>query len=272
MQIFFLFLRMSTMWEAMHFHHSDQQKLVAGLRAFEISVAPRETSEQHHQTTVQLWQIVREWHSQFQNLATHQKEYIRALNSWLKLNLIPIESGLKEKPSPPATRVKPPIQDLLHAWQDQLEKLQDGSAKSAVYGFSEVVNAIVMLQEDELKLRERCEETRKEFSRKKRSFEEWHRRYVEKKNENAGGEEASQKDLVEGRKFALESLEVRLKSEEEAYQKTCKQVRETSVGKLRSKLPELFQAMAEFSLACSEMYKQLRVVTQSGKPGPAASG
>ncbi|KAG0449473.1 hypothetical protein HPP92_027345 [Vanilla planifolia] len=172
---------MATMWEAMHTHHSDQYKLVAALRACDVSLAPRETSDQHHDITIQLWNVVREWNSQFQNLVTHQKEYIQALNSWLKLNIIPIESNLKEKVSSPAKVAKPPIQDLLRGWLSQLEKLPEASAKSAILSFSEVIHTIVILQDDELKLKERCEETRKEFIRKKRYFDEWRRRYMERK-------------------------------------------------------------------------------------------
>ncbi|XP_020584816.1 uncharacterized protein LOC110027645 [Phalaenopsis equestris] len=261
---------MSRMWEAMHFHHSNQQKLVAALRDFEISHAPRETSEQHHETTIQLWQIVREWHSQFQNLITHQKQYIKSLKSWLDLNLIPIKSSLKENSSSTPPEIKPPIKDLIHAWHDQLEKLPDGFAKGAIISFSEVIKTIIILQEDELKLKERCEETRKEFFRKKRNFEDWHRKYVEKRAENKDGDDTNQKDMVEERKFAVESLEIRLKSEEETYQKTCKQVREKSAGTLKNKLPELFEVMSEFSLSCAEIYKQLRIITQPEKP--TASG
>ncbi|PKA67300.1 hypothetical protein AXF42_Ash004793 [Apostasia shenzhenica] len=245
---------MATMWEAMHLHHSNQHKVVAALRACDVSITSRETSEQHHDTTIQLWQVVREWHSQFQNLVTHQKEYIQALNSWLRLNLIPIESSLKERVSSPPRTVEPPILDLLHAWHDKLEKLPDVPPRTAIYSFSEVINTIVVLQEDELKLKEKCEETRKEFVRKKRAFEDWH----PQENDQDDIEATNHMDLVEKRKFVVETVEIRLKSEEETYQKTCRHVREKSVVSLRTHLPELFRAMSDFSLACSEIYKQLR--------------
>lgn len=257
------------MWEAMHLHHHNQKDLFAGLGACEFSLGTRETSEQHHVTTIQLWQTVQEWHLNFQTLATRQKEYIKALNNWLELNLIPIESSLKEKPSSPPKQVKPPIQDLLHAWHDQLEKLPDGNAKNAIYSFSECIRKIVNLQEDELKLKETCEESRKEFVRKRRNFEDWHLKYVEKKTDGAGGEDANEK-VVEERKFAVESVEIRLKSEEEAYHKTCEKVRRESIVSLTNKLPDLFHAMSEFSLACSQIYKQLQIITQS--ENPPASG
>ncbi|KAG0453689.1 hypothetical protein HPP92_024993 [Vanilla planifolia] len=54
-----------------------------------------ETTEQHYGRTVQLQEVVKDWQSQFENLVKYQKDYIHFMNSWLKLNLIPIESSLK---------------------------------------------------------------------------------------------------------------------------------------------------------------------------------
>ncbi|EHA8590890.1 putative Nitrate regulatory gene2 protein [Cocos nucifera] len=260
--------RMAKMWETMHVHHGTQHKIVVNLRAFNILLTPKETSEQHHERTVQLWQIVREWHSQFEKLTKNQKEYIKALNSWLRLNLIPIESSLKEKVSSPPRPSQPPIQALLHSWNDQLEKVPDELARSAIYSFSEVVRTIVVHQQEELKTKEKCEDLRKEFMRKKRAFDDWSRKYLERRaasgeEANPEGGEGSHQDTLAERKLAIETLESRLKNEEEANGKLCKQVREKSLGSLQTHLPELFRAVSDFALACSEMYKKLRSVTQS---------
>ncbi|KAJ4978609.1 hypothetical protein NE237_009389 [Protea cynaroides] len=40
---------MGKMWESMHAHHDAKLKIVSDLRALDISHAPKETSEQHHQ-------------------------------------------------------------------------------------------------------------------------------------------------------------------------------------------------------------------------------
>ncbi|KAG1365442.1 hypothetical protein COCNU_12G004420 [Cocos nucifera] len=260
--------RMAIMWETMHVHHGTQHKIVANLRAFDISLSPKETSEQHHECTIQLWRVVREWHSQFEKLMKNQKEYIKSLNSWLKLNLIPIESSLKEKVSSPARPSQPPMQALLHSWNDQLEKLPDDLARSAIYRFSEVVHTIVVHQQDELKMKEKCEDLRKEFMRKKRAFDDWYQKYSEKKaasgeEANPEGGEGSNQDRVAERKLEVDGLEVRLKVEEEKHRNLCKQVREKSLGSLRTHLPELFRSMTDFALECSKMYKKLISVTQS---------
>ncbi|XP_010931963.1 protein ALTERED PHOSPHATE STARVATION RESPONSE 1 [Elaeis guineensis] len=259
---------MAKMWETMHVHHGTQHKIVANLRAFAISSSPKETSEQHHECTVQLWRVVREWHSQFEKLMKNQKEYIKSLNSWLKLNLIPIESSLKEKVSSPPRPSRPPIQPLLHSWNDQLEKLPDELARSAIYSFSEVIRTIVVHQQEELKMKEKCEDMRKEFMRKKRAFDDWYQKYLEKKaasgeEANPEGGEGSNQDRVAERKLEVDGLDARLKAEDENHGKLCKQVRDKSLGSLRTHLPELFRSMSDFALECSEMYKRLISVTRS---------
>ncbi|XP_020100192.1 serine/threonine-protein kinase Tao-like [Ananas comosus] len=259
---------MGKMWGTMYEHHRSQLKIATGLRAFDISLAPKETSEAHHDRTIQLCEVVREWHSQFQKLMLHQKEYIKALNSWLKLNLIPIESSLKEKVSSPPRQADPPIKKLLHAWNDFLDKLPDELARAAINSFAEVIHNIVVYQQDELKSKHKCDETRKELDRKKKQFDDWRRKYMERRasmgeeNTTEGGEGGNPDPVVE-RKIAVEALEIRLKEEEENHKKQCKQVREKSLGSLRMHLPELFRSLSEFAIAISEMYKKLWSITQS---------
>ncbi|XP_039115130.1 nitrate regulatory gene2 protein-like [Dioscorea cayenensis subsp. rotundata] len=258
---------MSKMWETMHSHHVSQCKISGELRALDTSNAPRETSEHQYDRTVQLWQVVGEWHSQLQKLITHQKEYIYNLNEWLKLNLIPIESNLKEKVSSPSQIQRPPIQALLLTWHEQLEKLPDSLAKGAIFNFSAVINAIIISQQEELKLKEKCEESKREYTRKLRAFEEWSRKYSQKMTTLSSSEvsdppsndEIIQTDPSQERKLAVETAKSKLDSDVEAYQKLCKKVREKSLATLKNHLPELFRSLSEFALACSEMYKKLNI-------------
>lgn len=257
------------MWEIMYSHHDSQLKIVNDLRALDVSNTIRETSEHHHGRTVQLYDVVREWHSQFQKLISHQKEYIQALNSWLKLNLIPIESNLKEKVSSPPRVHHPPIQALLFSWHEYMEKLPDELAKNAIQSFSAVINTIMLLQQEEMKQKEKCEEIRKEYVRKSRAFDDWYHKHSQKRA--ASGEDmevenpegGNQKDLVAERKFVVDSLKTKLDEEIEAHQKLCRQVREKSFNSLKSHLPELFRAMSDFALASSDMYKSLGSLSAS---------
>ncbi|KAL4333691.1 hypothetical protein GQ457_07G038330 [Hibiscus cannabinus] len=277
-KLFVLVDGMANMWARLCIHHDSQLKVVEKLKPLDIAFASRETTKHHHERTIQLHNVVQEWHSQFDKLVSHQKQYILALYNWLKLNLIPIESSLIERVSSPPRAQNPPIKTLLHTWHDCLEKLPDEVAKSAIYSFAAVIKTIIIHQDEEMKLKEKCEETRKEFLRKNQAFEEWYHKYKQRRSgsdetDAERGEDANAKDdAVSERQFAVESLKKRLEEEVEAHEKHCIQVREKSLGSLKIRLPELFRAMSDYSHACSDAYEKLRtVVIQSQKPNSAFS-
>ncbi|KAI3687402.1 hypothetical protein L1987_81098 [Smallanthus sonchifolius] len=256
---------MSKMWDSMCEHHDNQLTIVADLKSLDVSGAPKETTKHHYERTVQLYHVVQGWHSHFETLVTHQKNYVQALNSWLKLNLIPIESSLKEKISSPPRVQTPPIQTLLHSWHDQLQKLPDELAKSAISSFAAVIETIMNHQEEEMKLKDRWEETRKEFFRKNQAFEDWHQRYIMRR----GPQDETEPNRVTGpdpiaeRQFAVETLKKKLEDEMEAHQKLCVQVRDKSLGSLKIRLPELFRAMSDYAHVCRDSYQRLRSTVHS---------
>ncbi|XP_027356879.1 nitrate regulatory gene2 protein [Abrus precatorius] len=261
-----LVIEMANMWENMCIHHDSQLKIVTDLKSLDISQAPKETTKHHHERTVQLWNVVQEWHSQFEKLVTQQKHYIEALNSWLKLNLIPIESSLKEKISSPPKAQNPPIQALLHAWHDYIDKLPDELAKSAISSFAAVIKTIILQQEEEMKLKERCEETRKEYLKKNQAFEEWYQKHLLRRGadeaEHERGEEVNTNNPVSERQFVVDSLKKKLEEEIESHQKLCVQVREKSLQSLKTRLPELFRALSDYAHACADAYEKLKYITQ----------
>nr|XP_016485473.1 PREDICTED: uncharacterized protein LOC107805890 [Nicotiana tabacum] len=255
---------MAIMWETMRGYHVSQSKIVQALRSLDISQSPKETTEHHHERTLQLYVVVQEWHSQFDKLVTHQKQYIKALNNWIKLNLIPIDTNLKEKVSSPQRPQNPPILSLIHAWHDYLDKLPDELARTAIYNFSAVINTIFEYQKEEMKLKDRCEDTRRELNKKTRQYEDWYHKYMQRRTppDEMDPDQAHVDSLVVDRQLQLEALRKKLEDEEEAYQRQCLQVRDKSLTSLRSRLPELFGAMSEFSLACADMYRDLRSISK----------
>ncbi|XP_021895898.1 uncharacterized protein LOC110813170 isoform X2 [Carica papaya] len=258
---------MATMWETMQFHHESQSKIVIALRSLDISQSPKETSKHHHERTIQLFSIVHEWHEQFSKIIKCQKDYVKALNSWLKLNLIPIESNLKEKVSSPPRVQSAPIQMLLLAWHDYIDKLPDEVARVAIFNFGAVIDTIMQQQVVEMALKEKCDETRKELARKTRQFEDWYNKYMQQRVPDDFDpdkpEDNPHKDVVAEKQFVVDALKKRLEEEEEAYQKQCLHVREKSLASLKTRLPELFRAMSGIASDCSNMYRQLRSISQA---------
>nr|GMD88487.1 nitrate regulatory gene2 protein [Ipomoea batatas] len=263
---------MGRMWESMCTHHENQLNIATHLKSIDISITtPIETSKHHLEHTIQLAKVVADWGQQFDHLVNNQKSYIQALNAWLKLNLIPMESNnLKDKtisspPTPP-----PPIQPLLQAWHELLEKLPDELAKSAIASFEAVIRTIIAHQEEEVRLKEKCEETRKEYVRKRQAFEEWYQKYTQRRTMEAITETTNPKDPIAEKQFAVVSLKKRLEDEIEAHQKQCIQVREKSLGNLKVRLPELFHSITDYSHACLDAYQRLGLlVVQQSQNRPA---
>uniref|UniRef100_A0A0D9WG70 DUF632 domain-containing protein n=1 Tax=Leersia perrieri TaxID=77586 RepID=A0A0D9WG70_9ORYZ len=256
--------RMAKMWEDMHLHHQNQLKTVLNLKSVDISDSHIETSDHHHSHTRQLRDIVEKWTANFSDLMSYQKEYINALYSWLKLNLIPIESSLKEKVASPPRVQQPPVKALLQAWNEHLTKLPDDIAKGAIVSFRAVLDTILSVQDEELKQKETCEHTRKEYMRKARAFEDWYHKHAQRRAfdvDPESGEGTSQKDVVAEKRFAVESLKNKLDDEVEAHNKLSKQVREKSLSILKAHLPELFRALTDFSHNSFDMYSKLRLMS-----------
>ncbi|XP_012847201.1 PREDICTED: LOW QUALITY PROTEIN: uncharacterized protein LOC105967162 [Erythranthe guttata] len=256
---------MTKMWESMCTHHDSQLSIVSNLKSLEISGSLIETTKHHHERTNQLSAVVDQWHSQFEKLVNNQKQYINSLNSWLKLNLIPIESSLKEKVSSPPHTPTPPIHPLLRSWHDLLEKLPDEVAKTAISSFAAVIKTIGIHQEEEMKMKEKYEETRREYYRKKQSFEEWYQKYMQRRagQNDENDPDKGVKDPVSERQFVVDSLKKRLDEEMEEHQKMCVQVREKSLGSLKIRLPELFRALSDYAHSCFDAYQRLRLIIMS---------
>ncbi|KAH9603073.1 hypothetical protein KSS87_012015 [Heliosperma pusillum] len=258
---------MAKMWENICLHHDTQLQITTELKSLDIMLAPRETTRPHHQCTVQLSNVIQQWLEQFENMVNQQKQYVRCLHNWLKLNLIPLESSLKEKVSSPPRSKNPPIQYLLHAWHDSLEKLPDEVTRTAISSFGAVIKTILLQQEEEMKLKQTCEEMRKEYLRKNQAFEDWYHKYIQRKGPEAmdpdPGEDGTGKDPITERRFVVSSLKKKLEEETEKHQRQCVQVREKSLGTLKTRLPELFRALSEYAHASCDSYNKLRAIVLS---------
>lgn len=252
------------MWETMKVQHENQSRIAKVLRDnLDLSQSTTETTEHHHERTIQLLAVVQDWYMQFCKLIDHQKEYTKALSNWLRLNLIPIERSMKEKVSSPPRLENPPIQRLLLSWQDKLDKLPDEMGRSAINNFAHLIDTIVQHQLDEMKLKKKCEESRKELQKKQQQFEVWYHKHMKRKTPELDPERTddnSYNDDVAERRLIVDSVEKRLKEEEEAYKKLCIQVREKSLVSLKTRLPELFRAMTGTAIACSKMYGELKIL------------
>ncbi|KAF3794314.1 hypothetical protein EJ110_NYTH01247 [Nymphaea thermarum] len=254
---------MAEMWENMRVSHNNQLRISGDLKHLDISNSCKETSESHHKRTEQLCRVASEWGKEFDELVKNQKEYVRALNNWIRLSLVPTESSLKEKVSSPPRVVDPPIKILLIAWNDGLEQLSEEVAKNAITGFAAVVDAIFRQQKEELSQKQRLEDAKKDHERKVQNFQDWLQKYKQKKGPEdidpdraEGGDENDV--VITDKKSVVEASKIRWDDEAEKYEKLCKQTREKSLGSLKTGLPGLLTAMVDYAGSCAVAYANIR--------------
>ncbi|KZV56095.1 hypothetical protein F511_06112 [Dorcoceras hygrometricum] len=253
---------MAAMWETMRAHHERKYEIVQALRLLGDSQSPKETNDHHFERTRELVGVIREWHSNIDELMTQQREYIKAIHGWLKLNLVPIDINLNEKVTSPGRSQNPPILRLVQTWNGYLDEVRDQPAKAAIMNFAATMETIWLFQKDEMDFRKRCADSRKDLMRKKQDFDNWFNKYMQKRTppDEVDPDRAQDSDLIAERKLIVESAEHKLEKEEEDYLKHCVQVRQKSLNSLKSQLPALFRALSDFSLACSDMYNKLRSI------------
>ncbi|GFP92080.1 hypothetical protein PHJA_001352100 [Phtheirospermum japonicum] len=162
---------MTTIWETIRLQHENKSKIVQYLRLLDISQSPKDTSDHHHERTRQLGGVVQEWHTHFSELMGQQKEYIKALNSWLKLNLIPIDTSWKEKVSSPGRPQTPRYRCFCMRGTIISGSFRDEPAKATINNFAAIIKNIWQHQKEELEFRNKCGESRKELIRRTRDFE-----------------------------------------------------------------------------------------------------
>ncbi|KAL5698484.1 hypothetical protein ACHQM5_029516 [Ranunculus cassubicifolius] len=256
---------MGRMWETMNAQHKAQMKISEDLKSLNVQDTPNETTEDHHKRTVQLYGAADDWHRHFGKLMMNQRNYVTNLNSWLKLNLIPLESNIKERVSSPPRLYRPPIHAFLHVWSDGLDRLPNELAGSAISSFAAIMDNIRILQEEEATLKMKCEKTNKELMRETREFDDWYRKYMERVDMDPTRGDDNKKDPLGERQMRIEILKQRLEAEEDSYRKHCMHVREKSLATLKNHLPELFGAMSKFSDAAMSMYKKLVPLAQPSR-------
>ncbi|KAJ0603494.1 hypothetical protein HanRHA438_Chr02g0048761 [Helianthus annuus] len=241
------------MWNNIQKQHKQQLTIVQRLINIKtrISHLPDNKSECNSKNIEKIYLQVTNWRFEFEKLTNHKSEYIKSLNNWLKLNLTCIDHNVRSQNSK--------IESLLRTWNDRIEKLPEEGVKTAIRSFSCVVVTSVRYHEEEMKLKERCDEIRQEITRKTRKFEEWCDKQIAKRmpSDEMDVDVMDDMNLIAEQQVVVEVLKRLLEEAEEVYQRHRVKVKEMAVLNLTAALPEVFTAMAEFSGACTRMYESL---------------
>eukprot|EP00249_Psilotum_nudum_P020684 c27808_g1_i1 orf=433-2574(+) len=260
------------MWKSMLKCHQQQCQIIGDVTFLDKLSVPDETTDFHRKNTLQLEEEINLWHQKFEKMLITQKEYMNALHAWLRLNIIQIESEVKDKSASPQNMVSLPIYVLCKAWIQALDQLPGNAGLQSLKTFSGLIHELVLRQVEELKQKKNHGILSKEFEKKLQSLMHFERKHTVKHVDRqvSGGEEepvqlATVKNPIQERKVYLDALKKRVEEEREKHEKLRLQSRNVVFTNLRTGLPPVFNAFAEFASACSETYFKLHELTVTGK-------
>ncbi|KAF8113854.1 hypothetical protein N665_0045s0093 [Sinapis alba] len=244
------------MWKAMHQFHEIQNNIVQQVQGLiNRSGKGESTSELHRQATRDLETAVSLWHSSFCRLIKFQREFIRSVQAWFKLTLIPVchdeNTGHKEPVDAYA---------FCDEWKLTLDRVPDTVASEAIKSFINVVHVISAKQSEELKIKKRTESASKELEKKASSLRNIERKYYQSystvgfglPDSGPDGQVLDARDPLTEKKLELGACQRRVEEEMLKHSKAIEVTRAMTLNNLQTGLPGVFQALTSFSALFTE--------------------
>ncbi|CAA0813260.1 Protein of unknown function (DUF630 and DUF632 [Striga hermonthica] len=243
------------MWRSMNRSHEIQHNIVQQVRGLTNRTSIDEsTSEPHRQATRELESAVATWHSSFLRLMRSQREFIRSLNAWLKLVLLPLNN---DDPQNNDTKEYSGTFAFLEEWKLALERIPDPVASEAIQSLNNVIHSISLKQTEEIKSRKRVEIVRKELEKKALAISDIEKKYYSSYStvgigSRDKGPVLDVQDPLAEKKAELEVFRRRVEDETVSHSKAVEVTRAMTLSNMQTGLPSVFQAMTGFSASMAE--------------------
>lgn len=252
------------MWTSMCACHQKQLQMVDDLMALEMISSLDETSKFHRTITEELSKEITNWQQSLRNLIKTQKDYPVALHEWLHLNVIPIESDVKDKQAAPQHLHRPPVYLLCKAWIEALKDISGMNVMKDLEKFSDILLNMLTKQEEELRQKNKYETLEREYERKKSSLETFEKKYGNKHMEMHAAQENEElitRNPVQERKSNVDLLQRRVDEEKEDHAKLCQQNSTMILKGLQEGLPGVLRSVRTFSDENAKAYTRLYITS-----------
>lgn len=245
------------MWKSMHQFHDIQNNIIQQVQGLiNRSGKGESTSELHRQATRDLETAVSLWHSSFCRLIKFQRDFIRSVQAWFKLTLLPVCHDDN-------TSHKEPVDAYAFCdeWKLTLDRVPDTVASEAIKSFINVVHVISAKQSEELKIKKRTESASKELEKKASSLRNIERKYYQSYSTvgfglpDSGpdnGHVLDARDPLTEKKIELGACQRRVEEEMLKHSKAIEVTRAMTLNNLQTGLPGVFQALTSFSALFTE--------------------
>ncbi|XP_008813601.2 protein ROLLING AND ERECT LEAF 2-like [Phoenix dactylifera] len=244
------------MWRSMHQFHEVQNHIVQQVHGLvNRSSAGEPTSDLHRLATRDLEAAVSAWHSSFNRLVKYQRDYVRALYSWLRLTLYQVSSDNPQKDH--SSPISLELTAFCDEWKQALDRLPDTVASEAIKSFMNVIHVIYTKQAEELKIKKRAEAFSKELEKKSASLRSIEKKYYQSYsmvgmalpgsgNDN-DGQVFDTRDPLAEKKSEIAACRRKVEDEMMRHAKAVEVTRSMTLNNIQTGLPGVFQAMTGFS-------------------------
>ncbi|KAI7735089.1 hypothetical protein M8C21_004958 [Ambrosia artemisiifolia] len=241
------------MWRSMNQCHEVQNHVVQQVRGLiNQSTKGESTSDLHRQATRDLEAAVSAWHTSFCRLIKFQRDFIRSLQGWFKLTLLPINTEeANVNGSQPSD-----VYIVFDEWKLALDRVPDTVASESIKSFINVVHSISVKQAEEMKVKKRTESASKELEKKASSLRNIEKKYYHSYSMVGLGLPGSGQDDGHGldardplseKKTELVACQRRVEDEMVRHSKAVEVTRSMTLNNIQTGLPGVFQAMTSFS-------------------------
>ncbi|KAL6911694.1 hypothetical protein ACP4OV_000499 [Aristida adscensionis] len=251
------------MWRAMRQHHEAQSLIAQQLRGLSSRTSMEPTTEIHHAATRALEAAMGAWCAALGHMARHQREYVHAVDGWLRLTLAPVSGGAGAAAASP---VAAELAAFLGRWGKALDRVHCAEALKAVKGFAAAARALHALQGDELRVGRRVRQRSRELDRKSRMLRQVEKSYYDAYVPSMGlslfqwgrpmREELRQardaREEVAQRRDEIAACRKTVEDEMRRHAKAIDATRAATVSSVQGTLPAVFQAMAAFSASLAQ--------------------
>eukprot|EP00249_Psilotum_nudum_P006678 c19975_g1_i1 orf=1412-2638(+) len=253
------------MWKIMLECHKTQKEIALEMNNLENSTAAEEITEAHRKATIELENELNILQIRFNRWIKSQAVYVDAVLAWLRLCHIEPETDKNGMIISPFWAEGPPIYSLLKNWHQALKRLQDKEeVMETISTFSTVVHSLQLEQFEELRQKRKAEVFAKALDRKTLYLQDMERRYLESPHVSDEKQVADVdlllSNVLQERRVALNNIRCRVEEEKQKLFNAVKDRHETTLGSLKSNLPNIFDAMMSFAAAALQEYEMLKQV------------
>ncbi|KAL9224402.1 hypothetical protein vseg_000438 [Gypsophila vaccaria] len=236
------------MWKTMHECHQIQSHICQQVQHLSGHHSTEPTSEYHREATVQLESEVKFWFNSFCRLAKSQRDYVTLLLRWLQLtDCLLDDSNRNHSPSV--------VRSLCEKWLVALDRLPQKVVSDAIKSFLVVIRSIILQQEEECILKKKSDRLERRLHKEINMLIEMEKRHEESVNLGKADSVLQPNHPLYVKRAKTDALRKRYENEKAKYMSCIQVSRGMTLKNLQTCLPNVFQALTEFSSACTEAFE-----------------